>query len=111
MFTGVVGSSPPPRISALSSDTSLSGRVLLLPGEEEADIAGLSPRVFEHFGLQPESERPQMIMPKFMCQFGSTLQRLVPARLEVVDGPAAIGAEFVGKAIDLNLGLPARPLG
>ena len=77
----------------------------LLPGKEEADVPGHPARVFEHLGLQPEAERAQVIVPEFVGQPGTALQGLVPVRLEVVDGAAAILAQLVGKSIDLYFGL------
>src|SRR5262249_38489981 len=73
----------------------------LLPGEEEADIAGHSSRVLQHLGPQPEAERPQVFVPEFVAELGAPLQSLFPSGFRVVDLSAAVRAEVVGKPVDL----------
>src|SRR5260370_14825277 len=81
--------------------------LLLLPGKKEADIAGHSSRIFEDLGLQPKAEWSQVFTPEFEAELGSALQSLVPVRLRVVDPSAAIDAQCVWKAVDLNFALSA----
>ena len=54
-----------------------------------------------------EAERPQMLVPEFVGKLGTALQSLVPLGLRVVYPPAAVGAEAIWKAIDLNFALSA----
>ena len=68
------------------------GCVRLLPGEEEADVAGHSSRILDHLCLQAKTERPQVIMPEFVAELGSALQGLLPVGQRVVDPSTAIGA-------------------
>jgi Transposase DDE domain len=48
-------------------------KVLGLPGEDKADVAGHSSRIFEDFRPEPEAERPQVIAPEFVAELGSAL--------------------------------------
>src|SRR5215469_12083550 len=82
-------------------------RNCLLPGEDEADVAGHAARILEHLGLQVEAEWPQVLMPEFVSGLRSAFQRRFPPGLRVVDPSAAIAAQHVGKAVDLNFTLSA----
>src|SRR5215468_9245070 len=77
-------------------------RNCLLPGEDEADVAGHTARILEHLGLEVEAEWSQVLVPEFVSGFGPALQRRFPSGLRVVDPSAAIAAQHVGKAVDLN---------
>src|SRR5215471_20122407 len=79
--------------------------VIPLPGEDEADVAGHAAGILEHLGLEVKAQWPQVIVPEFVSSFGPSLQRRFPPGLRVVDPSAAIGAQHVGKAVDLNLTL------
>src|SRR5215469_3769897 len=79
----------------------------LLPGEDEADVAGYAARILEHLGLEVEAEWSQVIVPEFVSSFGPAFQRRFPTGLRVVDPSAAIAAQHVGKAVDLNFTLSA----
>src|SRR5215471_4219875 len=78
---------------------------VLLPGQKKADVAGHSAGVFEHFGLQSEAEGSQVIVPELVSRLGSALQSRLPLGLRVVDPAAAIAAQLIGEAVDLDLGL------
>src|SRR5215831_18005538 len=47
---------------------------VLLPGEKEADVAGHTPWILEHFRLEVEAKRPELIVPEFVSRLGSALQ-------------------------------------
>src|SRR6266446_10456632 len=81
--------------------------LLLLPSKKEADIAGHSSWILDDLGLQPKAEWSQVFTPEFEAELGSALQSLVPVRLRVVDPSAAIGAQCVWKAVDLDFALSA----
>jgi hypothetical protein len=55
------------------ADRSPAEAGIALPGEEEADVAGHSSRIFQHLSPEVEAERPQMIAPEFVAELGSTL--------------------------------------
>src|SRR5215831_16137466 len=78
-----------------------------LPGKKEADIAGHSSWILEHLSLEMEPERSQVLVPEFVTSLGSALQSLFPLGLRVVDPPAAIAAQAVGEAINLDFALSA----
>src|SRR6516165_2332589 len=84
-------------------------RNCLLPGEDEADVAGHAARILEHLGFEVEAEWPQVFMPEFVSGLRSAFQSRFPPRLRVVDPSAAIAAQGVGKAVDLDF--PLSPLG
>src|SRR6516225_434672 len=77
----------------------------LLPSQKEADVTGHPARILEHLGLEVEAERSQVIVPKFIRRLGSTLQSRLPVGLRVVDPAAAVAAQLVGEAVDLDFGL------
>ena len=52
------------------------------------------------------SERAELPVPELVHLLGQAGQRRFPTGLLLIDGPAVVGAERVGKAIDLNLGQP-----
>src|SRR3984893_249498 len=80
---------------------------VLLPGENEPNIAGHAPRILEHFSLEVEAERPEVIVPEFVYGLGAALQGRFPVGLRVVDPSAPIAAHRIWKAIDLDFALSA----
>src|SRR5260370_19202858 len=82
-------------------------RFVLLPGEDEADIAGHAPRILEHFSLEVVAEWPEVIVPEFVSEFGAALQGRFPVGLRVVDPSAAIAAHRIWKTVDLHFALSA----
>jgi hypothetical protein len=48
-----------------------------------------------------------MVMPEFVAELEAPLQRLFPPEFRVVDLSAAVGAQAVRKAIDLDFALSA----
>src|SRR6266404_1005394 len=48
-----------------------------------------------------------MIVPEFVAEFGPTFEGRLPIGLRVVDPSAAIAAQGVWKAVDLDFALPA----
>src|SRR5262249_27173621 len=101
--------SPPTRTS-MRSGSARNRR--LLPGKEEADIAGHSSRVLEDLRPEVEAERSQMVVPELIGGLGPAFQGLFPIRFRVVDPSATIGAQRVRKAVHLNFSLPGlrRPV-
>jgi hypothetical protein len=71
--------------------------MLELPGENEADVAGHSSRIFEDFSPEPEPERPQVIAPEFVAELGSTLQSAFPFGQGVIDPSAAVATQEIWK--------------
>src|SRR5271156_259621 len=94
----------PPTIRSLLKHCA---KCALLPGQNEADIAGHASRILEHFSLEMEVERPELITPEFVSEFGAAFQRRFPAGLRVVDPAAAIAAQLIWKTINLHLALSA----
>src|SRR6516162_11879446 len=78
-----------------------------LPGEDEADVAGHTSRIFEHLGPKMKTERPEVLVPEFVGSLGAALQSPLPFRLRIVDPAAVIAAQGVGKPVDLDFTLSA----
>src|SRR5271155_411123 len=68
-FASVIGSSLRIRLDTQSFPKNCP-KCVLLPSENEADIAGHAPGIFEHFHLEVEAERPEVIVPEFVSEFG-----------------------------------------
>src|SRR3984893_5353659 len=82
-------------------------KCVLLPAENEADIARHAARILEHFSFEVEAERPELIAPEFVSEVGAALQGRFPVGFRVVDLSAAIAAHHIWKAIDLHFTLSA----
>src|SRR5712671_77536 len=82
-------------------------KCVLLPSKKEADITRHAPRILKHLGLQVVAERPEVIVPEFVSEFGAALQGRFPIGLRVVDPSAAIAAQRIRKTVDLHFALSA----
>src|SRR4029077_18055263 len=82
-------------------------KCVLLPSKKEADIAGHSSRILEPLSLQTKAERPEVIVPEFVAEFGPTFEGRLPVMLRVVDPSAATAAQGGWKAVDLDFALSA----
>src|SRR5215471_1892510 len=80
---------------------------VLLPGEKEADVAGHAPWILEHFRLEVEAKRPELIVPEFVSRLGSALQGHLPVGLRIVDSSPAVAAKYIRETVDLHFGLSA----
>src|SRR5690348_2205586 len=78
-----------------------------LPGEDKAGVARHASWIFEHLGPEVEAERSEVLVPEFISSLGPALQCVFPVGFRVVDPSAAIGAQGVGKSVNLDLALPA----
>src|SRR5882757_2160230 len=74
------------------------------PLQHDADISRHAAGKIDNLRAQPVVERTQAAVPELVDFLRDAGQSLLPPGLLLVDRSSAIGAERVGKSIDLDLG-------
>src|SRR5215470_15630555 len=74
----------------------------LSPADGDADVAGDAAGKIDDLIADAIAPGFQVIGPELEYLLWDSCQRFLPARLHLVDGSALVGAEDVGKAVDLD---------
>src|SRR5262245_7602628 len=89
----------PARLAPRLKGTSPTGSV---PAQRDPDVARHAARIVDDFVADVVALRLQATLPELVDFLGDAGQRLLPARLGLVDGAAIVGAKTVGKPEDLD---------
>src|SRR3954453_4512272 len=81
---------------------SVSQAGLISPGDVDADVAGHASRKIHDLILDAIAARLQVIEPELVNFLRYSRQRLLPARVLLVDHAAIVGAKRIGKSVNLN---------
>src|SRR5690348_3753623 len=77
--------------------------LVVAPGEDDADVPGHAAGKVDDLTKNPIAARLQVVRPELMDFAGNAGQSPLPAGLPLIDGAAAIGAQRIGKTVDLHL--------
>ena len=84
----------------------------LVPGYDNADISRHAARKVHDLISDAVAARLQIVGPELKDLLSYSRKGLLPSRLLLIDGSALVGAQRIGKSVDLNLGqaVPHRAL-
>src|SRR5271154_3949787 len=74
------------------------------PADGDADVAGNAARKVDDLIADAITSRLQVVGPELEYLLRDSRERFLPACLKLIDGSASVGAEHVGKPVDLNFG-------
>src|ERR1700742_2198379 len=77
--------------------------LVVAPGQDDADVSGHAAWKIDDLVKNAIAPRFQIVRPELVNFARDSRECFLPARLTLIDGATAIGAERVGKAVDLHL--------